>query len=463
MRICFAHAMTWALVMILPPSITKPVPDERRIGCQRHGESYTGTCDETRICTTARSGAAAATAGGGFSSKVPSARAVASAQSAINNTHAKRPAARREARPVIDKKRIVHHSMQARADRNAAKDKNRRHDIFHGVWRHDAASDGESRLAAPGQLRLAVPLTPGATSPRPPMSAAAASSVSSAFAASPAHARPAAGVLICVDIGNTHTHLAFHRDGVLSDQRDIPTPLIDDPAKGLPAVLAAFASTSASSANPGSALPAPSSPLQLAFCSVVPAATPKLLAAAAAAGVPAWQLTHEVRLGVPITYPKPAEIGQDRLANAAGAHALAPGRPAIVIDLGTAVTFDLVTPEGGYEGGIITPGPALVTRYLHERTAQLPLVTDLSTPITSVIGKSTAEAIRIGAIVGYAGLIQALLDAVLAEYAARRLPSAEIFLSGGAAQVVEGRLRLPARIVPDLALVGLAAAHALNR
>jgi type III pantothenate kinase len=104
-----------------------------------------------------------------------------------------------------------------------------------------------------------------------------------------------------------------------------------------------------------------------------------------------------------------------------------------------------------------------VTRYLHERTAQLPLVTDLQTPVTSVIGKSTAEAIRIGAIVGYAGLIQALLDAVLAEYAARRLPSAEIFLSGGAAQVVEGRLRLPARVVPDLALLGLAAAYALNR
>ena len=264
----------------------------------------------------------------------------------------------------------------------------------------------------------------------------------------------AAAPLLCIDIGNTHTHLALHQDGVLGGHRDIPTPLLDDPAQGLPAVLAALR---------GPAAPAGSStPLSIAFCSVVPAATPRLLAAASAAGLSAWQLTHEVRLGVPITYPRPAEIGQDRLANAAGAHALAPGRPAVVIDLGTAVTFDLVTPVGGYEGGIITPGPALVTRYLHERTAQLPLVTDLQTPVASVIGKSTAEAIRIGAIVGYAGMIQALLDAVLAEYAARRLPSAEIFLSGGAAQMVQGRLRLPARVVPDLALTGLAAAHALN-
>jgi type III pantothenate kinase len=272
------------------------------------------------------------------------------------------------------------------------------------------------------------------------------------MSASSAQSQSAAS-LLCIDIGNTHTHLALHREGGLREHRDIPTPLLDDPGAGLPAVLAALRS-----ADSG---PDPSV-LSLAFCSVVPAATPKLRAMAAAAGLSAWQLTHEVRLGVPISYPKPAEIGQDRLANAAGAHALAPGRPAIVIDLGTAVTFDLVTPDGGYEGGIITPGPALVTRYLHERTAQLPLVTDLQGPVASVIGKSTAEAIRIGAVVGYAGMIQALLDAVLAEYAARRLPSAEIFLSGGAAKMVENRLRLPARVVPDLALTGLAAAHALN-
>lgn len=262
-------------------------------------------------------------------------------------------------------------------------------------------------------------------------------------------------MLLLLDIGNTHTHLALHHEGRLTAQQDIPTPALDAPDSPLRTLLT---QVSGRQSHPSTA----ASLTALAFCSVVPAATPKLLALAAAVGLPAWQLTHEVPLGVPITYPRPAEIGQDRLANAAGAHALAPGRPAVIIDLGTAVTFDLVTPEGGYEGGIITPGPALVTRYLHERTAQLPLVTDLTTPITSVIGKSTAEAIRIGAVVGFAGLIQALLDAVLAEFAARGLPPPEIFLSGGAAQVVHGRLRQPARIVPDLALTGLAAAYALN-
>lgn len=277
-------------------------------------------------------------------------------------------------------------------------------------------------------------------------------------------------MLVCVDIGNTHTHVAVHRDGAFSVQRDIPTPLLDDAEEGLPAYLAALRIAPTASPlnstvppNPGPATAEGDAARGgIAFCSVVPAATPRLLAVAATFGLPVWQLTHAVRLGVPITYPRPAEIGQDRLANAAGAHALAPGRPAVVIDLGTAVTFDVITSEGGYEGGIITPGPALVTRYLHERTAQLPLVTDLDAPIPSVIGKSTAEAIRIGAVVGYAGLIQTLLDAVLAEFAARGLAEAEIFLSGGAAEIVHGRLRQPVRIVPDLALLGLAAAHVLN-
>lgn len=258
-------------------------------------------------------------------------------------------------------------------------------------------------------------------------------------------------MLLCIDIGNTHTHYGIVDGAGARFQRQTATRQIDHPEQGFGPILASLQREYTSLRG-------------IAFCSVVPDASEKIrrVIERSHTALSVFQLTHEQKLGVPIAYPRPFEIGQDRLANAAGAHALAPGRPAIVIDLGTAVTFDLVTPDGGYEGGIITPGPAMVTRYLHERTAQLPLVTDLRTPITSVIGKSTAEAIRIGAIVGYAGLIQTLLDAVLAEYATRRLPSAEIFLSGGAAQVVEGRLKLPARVVPDLALVGLAAAHALN-
>lgn len=259
------------------------------------------------------------------------------------------------------------------------------------------------------------------------------------------HAAP----LLCVDIGNTHTHFGIVHEGRTLSQDTVPTPLLDDPAQGLPASIQKL-----KTAGPAFE--------HIAFCSVVPAAVAPLRSVAAAASLDAWQLTHECRLGVGITYPRPAEIGQDRLANAAGAQALAPGRPAVVIDLGTAVTFDIITRAGGYEGGIITPGPALVTRYLHERTAQLPLVTDLETPVPSVIGKSTAEAIRIGAVLGFASLIQGLLDATLAELAARGEYDPLLITSGGASRVVQRRLRQPVRDVPDLTLHGLAAAWRLN-
>jgi len=163
---------------------------------------------------------------------------------------------------------------------------------------------------------------------------------------------------------------------------------------------------------------------------------------------------------VPITYPNPAEIGQDRLANAAAAHALG-GSPAVVIDSGTAVTLDIVTSQGGYEGGIIAPGLELTRRYLHERTAQLPMLDD-SLVIDSVIGKSTMEAMRIGTVIGFPGLIQALLDAVLIELVAREETTAHLFVTGGNALFLQDRLRPKVQYVPDLTLRGLSAAYRLN-
>jgi pantothenate kinase type III len=196
------------------------------------------------------------------------------------------------------------------------------------------------------------------------------------------------GMLLCVDIGNTNTHYGLVAGGrAAHHQSDVATRALDDPALGLPQRIRELRGT-------GNAIDA------LAFCSVVPAATPRICRVAEEAGLPWWQLTHASRLGVRITYPEPAGIGQDRLANAAGAHALA-GSPAVVIDLGTAVTFDIVTRSGGYEGGIIAPGPALVTRYLHERTAQLPLVEDLATPVMVLPAAIALTDAQAGWLAGY--------------------------------------------------------------
>jgi type III pantothenate kinase len=258
-------------------------------------------------------------------------------------------------------------------------------------------------------------------------------------------------MLACIDIGNTHAHFGLIAAGGQSaaiGTGEVTTSSIDDPRLGIaPALLAAAAAHGAFTA--------------IAFCTVVPAAAPRLHAALAPLGFPIWQLTHQSVLGVPITYPRPAEIGQDRLANAAGAAAIG-SLPAIVIDLGTAVTFDIVTRRGGYEGGIIAPGPALMTRYLHEHTAQLPLVEDVITPVTTAIGKSTVEAMRIGAVLGFTGLLQACLDGVLAELAAAGETNPLLYASGGAAPVAIGRLRQPLIDSPDLTLRGLAAAWALS-
>ena len=256
--------------------------------------------------------------------------------------------------------------------------------------------------------------------------------------------------LLCLDIGNTHAHLGVVAGARAHSTGEIPTSLLDDSGRGLGPALERIV------AEHGE-------PEGLAFCSVVPEATARLRAwlAAEKIAAPLFHLTHAKKIGVPVTYPNPAEIGQDRLANAAGARFL--GLPsAVVIDLGTAVTFDIITVAGGYEGGIIAPGLAVMRHYLHDRTAQLPELDD-SLVIGSAIGKSTVEAMRIGTVVGFAGMIQALLDTVLAELAARGEPPPAVLATGGCAGLLPGRLRPPCRVVPELTLLGLAAAWRLNQ
>ncbi|MCC5025442.1 MAG: type III pantothenate kinase [Candidatus Synoicihabitans palmerolidicus] len=253
-------------------------------------------------------------------------------------------------------------------------------------------------------------------------------------------------MLACIDIGNTHAHWGLLPTGGLTAalvSGDVSTTIEDL----LPQL--------------SDAIRVHGPIIGVAVCSVVPSATPRAHAALAPLGVPVWQLTHLSNLGGPITYPTPHEIGHDRLANTAGAAALS-AVPAIVIDLGTAVTFDIITRRGGYEGGIIAPGPALMTRYLHQHTAQLPLVEDVVTPVLSAIGKSTVEAMRIGAVLGFTGLLQACLDRVESDLAAAGESPAQVLTCGGASPVVTGRLRQPTTDVPDLTLRGLAAAWLLN-
>jgi len=255
--------------------------------------------------------------------------------------------------------------------------------------------------------------------------------------------------LLCIDIGNTHTHFGVVATGATVFQRALPTRLLEDAREGFGPELTRIAAEYPSLEG-------------AAVCSVVPAATEKIqhLLSARAWPRPVFELTYEKKIGVRIGYPRPREIGPDRLANAAGAHALF-GSPAIVIDLGTAVTFDIVTQSRGYEGGIIAPGVELMRRYLHEQTALLPLLDD-SLEVTRAIGQSTVEAMRIGTVIGFGGMIQALLDAVLADLAPRGEPMPRILATGSSAGLLQNRLLQPFTLAPDLTLRGLAAAWRLN-
>ena len=107
----------------------------------------------------------------------------------------------------------------------------------------------------------------------------------------------------------------------------------------------------------------------VSFCSVVPSINESLEAYLATFKLPLFHLTYESCTGLTLAYPNPSEIGEDRIANAIAAQEYY-GTPAVVIDMGTAVTFDIISSKG-YEGGVIAP-VNLMTRYLHEQTALLP-------------------------------------------------------------------------------------------
>ena len=161
-------------------------------------------------------------------------------------------------------------------------------------------------------------------------------------------------------------------------------------------------------------------------------------------------LNPNLDLGVGIDYPAPRTIGADRLANAAAVAELY-GAPAIVVDFGTAVTFDVVSGKSDYIGGVIAPGLEVMTNYLYQRTALLPRLT-LREPRRAV-GKTTRDAMMSGAVFGYRGLVRAILARLIAENFPRKKP--RIVATGGYAQLIAEKLPEIEAVHPNLTLEGL--------
>jgi type III pantothenate kinase len=241
-------------------------------------------------------------------------------------------------------------------------------------------------------------------------------------------------MILLFDIGNTNTHVGLANDRRVVRHTDIPTAawLAGKAAKKLRSFIG---KTSLEGA---------------AVCSVVPRATPKVRAMVQAL----WKLqvlvlTPETLRGVGIDYPKPDTIGPDRLANAAAArHCF--GAPVVVVDFGTAVTFDVVDARGNYVGGIIAPGLAAMTDYLHEKTALLPRIRIRE--VNSLVGKTTKHAMLVGAVHGYRGLVRELIIELKRELKVKRLP---VVATGGYARLMAAKLPEISAVEMNLTLEGL--------
>ncbi len=156
-----------------------------------------------------------------------------------------------------------------------------------------------------------------------------------------------------------------------------------------------------------------------------------------------------IRTGMPIRMDNPHEVGADRLVNAVAAYDRFKGA-CVVVDFGTAITYDAVSAAGEYLGGIITPGAEISIDALYERAAKLPKV-ELAEP-RSLIGKSTVDAIRSGIAFGFAGQVEGILRRLRAELG----DELKVILTGGLARVVVPHVRETIDEVDDLlTLVGL--------
>lgn len=173
-------------------------------------------------------------------------------------------------------------------------------------------------------------------------------------------------------------------------------------------------------------------------------------------GKPPLVVGPSVRTGIEIRIDNPREVGADRIANTAAVQKLY-GGPAIVIDLGTATTFDIVSDKGEYLGGAIAPGLGITADALVRRTAQLPKV-ELTFP-EKAIGRSTVTAMRSGLVLGYLGLVKELVGRLKSELGG----NPKVIATGGMAEMVTEWIESIDVINPTLTLDGIRIIYELNQ
>lgn len=163
-----------------------------------------------------------------------------------------------------------------------------------------------------------------------------------------------------------------------------------------------------------------------------------------------------IRTGLEIRYDHPEEVGADRIVNAVAARELY-GAPVVVVDFGTATTFDVVHRDGAYVGGIIAPGIVISAEALFARASRLYRV-DVREP-RQLVGRTTAGAMQSGIYYGYIGLVDGILQRLVAE-----MPDlCEIVATGGQAELIAAASQYIRHVDQDLTLAGLKKIYELNR
>jgi type III pantothenate kinase len=163
-----------------------------------------------------------------------------------------------------------------------------------------------------------------------------------------------------------------------------------------------------------------------------------------------------IRTGMPIRYDNPAEVGADRIVNAVAARERY-GAPVVVVDFGTATTFDVVNEAGEYAGGIIAPGIMISAEALFAHASRLYRV-DVRKP-TELVGKNTAAAMQAGIYYGYIGLVDGILERLLAE-----IPGVKtVVATGGQADLIAAGSKFIREVDPMITLIGLKLIYERNR
>lgn len=265
-------------------------------------------------------------------------------------------------------------------------------------------------------------------------------------------------MLLAIDVGNTHTVLGLFDDETLVEQWRVATDARKTADEIAVVLRGLLAQSPLLDAGPDG-MTAPISGITL--CSTVPSALHEMreMCRRYHGDVPAVIVEPGVKTGVPVRFDNPREVGSDRIANTLAAVHLY-GGPAIVVDFGTATTFDAISARGEYVGGAIAPGIEIAVDALSRRGAQLHKV-ELVRP-RAVIAKNTVEGMQSGIIYGFAGQVDGVAERMARELAADP-DDVTVVATGGLAPLVVEESRSIDEHEPWLTLIGLRLIFDRNR